>query len=260
MKTLSRLLAAASPLFAASVFGQTIVATDNAGNSQYAPQPNNNWASINGGFGFNTWTSLADTSGGGTYMSGVGSDNRQVDGSYSFALYAGSGSYDISRPLASSMASGDFSILTRFDLSGSGPNLVNLRTGNNTATFGSGELLSFGIVGGNQLSYTDSTGFHLISSGEARGDVWDWNVDFDAAAGTYSLSVTNLGGGFSDLVTGNLEADNTTVGSFAVINSSTGNGQNLIFDQATFATIPEPSAVILGVSGLATLLLLRRRR
>jgi hypothetical protein len=253
------LITAAMALFVSRSFGQITVATDNADFPQYAPQPTHNWSPINGGFGFNTWTGLADTGGGGTFMEGVGVNGRQVEGNFSFALYAGGGSFDISRPLVTSLASGSFSIITRFDLAGNGPNLVNLRTGNNTASFGSGELLSFGIVNSNLLSYTDSSGFHVLPSGEARGSVWDWNVNFNAGAGTYTLSVTNLGGGFADSISGSLDASSTTVGSFAVINSSSGGNQNLIFDVPTFA-VPEPSTMVLGASGLATLLLLRRRR
>ena len=235
------------------------VAYDNADLPAYAPQPNHNWSPINGGFGYNVWTPLADTGGGGTYMEGVGVNGRQVEGNYSFALYAGGGSYDISRSLSSSISSGEFDIITRFDIAGAGPNLVNLRAGNNLASFGSGELLSFGLVNNNQLSYTDGTGFHLLPSGEARGSVWSWNVDFDAAAGTYSGSVTNLGGGFAAFFGGNLEASGTSVDSFAVINSSTGNNQNLIFDVPTFSVIPEPSTLSLVGLGVAALLRPRRR-
>ena len=234
------------------------VALDNADNSNYAPQPNHGWSVINGGFGFGPWTTLGDTGGGGTYMEGVGVNGRQVEGNFSFALYAGGGNFDISRPLSSSIPSGEFDIITRFDLAGSGPNLVNLRSGNNTAGFGSGELLSFGIVNGNSLNYTDGSGLHSLPSGESRGSVWGWDIVFDAAAGTYSGSVTNLGGGFAAVFNGNLEASGTSVGSFAVINSSTGSGQNLIFDVPQFSVIPEPS--VLALAGLGAIALLRSRR
>ncbi len=240
---------------------QAQVAYDNA--SLYPNNPDHSWPGNNGGYGYNLCTPLGGISGGGTYMEGVGVNGRQVDGSYSFALYAGgstgSGSgYAISRPLASSVTSGTFSIITRFDLAGSGPNLVNLRAGNNTSSFGSGELLSFGIVNGSELSYTDSTGLHTISSGEARGGVWDWTVNFDAAAGSYSLSVAQNGGGFSDTVNGSLEASGTSVGSFGVINSSSGNGQNLIFDSPEFQ-VPEPSIWALLGLGAACVWVLRRK-
>jgi hypothetical protein len=238
-----------------------IVAQDNADFPAYAPQPNHNWAPINGGFGYSTWTILGGAGGGGTYMEGVGVNNRQVEGNFSFALYAGAGSFAISRPLVGPIAGvGEFDIITRFDIAGAGPNLVNLRSGNNLASFGSGELLSFGIVNDNQLDYTDGTGFHVLPSGEARGSVWGWNIDFNATAGTYSGSVTNLGGGFAAFFSGNLEAASTSVDSFAVINSSTGNNQNLIFDVPTFSVIPEPSTLSLLGLALASGFWVRRRQ
>src|SRR5580765_5285573 len=99
-KTLITALTAASfAIFLASPVHAglpVIVASDNADNPQYAPQPTHNWSPINGGFGYNTWTPLADQVGGGTYMEGVGVNNRQVTGNFSFALFAGGGGYDIS--------------------------------------------------------------------------------------------------------------------------------------------------------------------
>jgi hypothetical protein len=236
------------------------VAYDNADLPGYAPQPNHNWSPINGGFGYNTWTVLGGAGGGGTYMEGIGVNGRQVEGNYSYALYAGGGSFAISRPLTNGIGAGEFDIITRFDIAGAGPNLVNLRSGNNLASFGSGELLSFGIVNGNQLSFTDGAGFQTLPSGEARGSVWSWNIDFNAGAGTYSGSVTNLGGGFAAFFSGNLEASGTTVGSFAVINSSTGGNQNLIFDVPAFSVVPEPAALSLVGFGLAAWVCGRRRK
>lgn len=262
MKKLSIIFVASSALALPAMAGLPFtVALDNADLAQYAPQPNHNWSPINGGFGYNTWTPLADTGGGGTFMEGVGVNGRQVEGNFSFALYAGGGSYDISRPLAAPIVGlGEFDIITRFDLAGAGPNLVNIRAGNNTGSFGAGELLSFGIVNGNQLSVTDGSGFHLLPSGESRGSVWAWNVDFNTTAGTYSLSVTNLGGGFADFVSGSLEPNGTSVGSFAVINSRTGNNQNLIFDVPAFSEIPEPAALSLLGLGLGAGFWVRRRQ
>jgi hypothetical protein len=231
-----------------------MAATDNADFPDYAPQPNHNWSPINGGSGYGLWTPLADTGGGGTYMEGVGVNGRQVEGNYSFGLYAGGGSFDISRPLISPLATGEFDIITRFDVAGAGPNIVSLRYGNQTTGIGAGQLLSFGIINGNQLSFTDADGFQVLPSGEARRSVWGWKVDFDTVTGNYSCYVANLGGGFEAKITGQLESTGQPVGSFAVINSSTGNNQQVIFDTPTFYSTPEPATLsLLALGGLALL-------
>ncbi len=262
MKSITLLSLVVSAALPASAGLPDIVAQDNADFPQYAPQPNHNWSPINGGFGYNTWTPLADQSGGGTYMEGVGVNGRQVEGNFSFALYAGGGGYDISRSLATPITGGgEFDIITRYDVADSpGATLVNIRSGNDTSSFGGGERLSFGIVNGNQLSVTDGSGFHLLPSGEARGSVWSWSVDFDTAVDTYTLSVTNLGGGFADVVTGSLEGSGPSIGSFAVINSSAGANQNFVFDVPTFSIIPEPSTAALVILGGAGGLWWRRRK
>jgi hypothetical protein len=262
MKTLMIALVTAGMTTLPALAGLPVtVAFDNADNAQYAPQPNHNWSVVNGGFGYHLWTPLADQTGGGTYMEGVGVNNRQVEGNFSFALYAGSGGFDISRPLTSPITGlGEFDVITRFDIGASpGAGLVNLRAGNDTSAFSAGELLSFGIANGNQLSYTDASGSHTMPSGEARGSVWAWGVDFNSTSGAYTLSVTNLGGGFADVVTGSLEASGTSVGSFAVLNSSTGNNQNVVFDVPAFSVVPEPAAISLVGLGLVSAFWLPRR-
>src|SRR4051794_14652569 len=236
----------------------TVVASDNADNAAYAPQPMHNWGTVNGGSGYGLWTPNSGTGGGGTFMDGVGVNGRQVDGNFSFALFSGSGNFGISRPLTSALASGEFEVLTRFDIPGTGPNIVSIRSGNNTTAPTGGELLSFGITNDSQLSYTDGTGFHTLASGESRGSVFSWKVDFNATAGTYSASVVNPAlGGFSTTFSGALEGSGTTVGSFFAENSSTGNNNNVIFDNPTFS-VPEPASM--GLLAIGALAGLRRRR
>ena len=247
VKALVALGIVVSALGVAGAAHSAILAYDSANLPGYAPQPDHNWSVINGGYGYNLWTGLNDIPlgtgvDGGTYMSGVGVEGRQVDGNWSFGLYAYGTGFDISRPLVTPMPYGRFTILTRFDLAGDGPNLINLRSANDTAAFANGELLTFGIDGDvdpTQLCYRDAAGVHVLPSGEARGQVWQWTVNFNALSGIYSLSVTNAGGGFAMTLGGFLEAKRTTVGSFAVRNSSIGGFQNLIFDSPTFSVPPK---------------------
>ena len=98
-------------------------------------------------------------------MEGVGVNGRQADGNYSFAVYADTGAYAVSRALSNSLYSGTFDITVRFDLTGSGSNLVSLRSGNNTNTFGGGELLSFlaSSMAAYAESYADSSGLHALA-------------------------------------------------------------------------------------------------
>jgi hypothetical protein len=243
----------------------TLSASDNAEDPAYQPVPDHDWSIDNGGFGYGFWTPVSDTGGGGTYMEGVTVNNRQVSGSYSYAIYAGGGGFDISRPLTSSITKGEFEINTRFDLAGNNIDLVNLRSGNNTSTFGGGEFLSFGLVAATgqspqQLTYTDNNGLQVLPTGEARGVRWHWQVDFDATSGTYSAQVTNMDNTASTFsFGGNLIAGGPSVGSFAVINTSSGGNQNLIFNQPVFS-VPEPTAFGLSGAGALALLAWSRRR
>src|SRR5437016_2125646 len=121
-------------------------AYDDADDPAYAPPPDHDYSIDNGGFGYGLWTTVTSAGGGGTYMEGPGVNSRGVPttAEFSFALFGST--FALSRPLTSSIVSGEFDIFSRFDLAGIGPNLINIRSGNNTNGFGNGELLSFGIV------------------------------------------------------------------------------------------------------------------
>src|SRR5436309_2303437 len=104
-----------------------VVAVDNADFPAYAPQPNNNWATTNGGSGYKTWTLLDNTAGGATFMGGL---TNTVEGSWSFGLNSSNGPIAVSRALISQISGfGQFDLLTRFAVA-NGTNLFSLRADN----------------------------------------------------------------------------------------------------------------------------------
>ena len=124
-------------------------------------------------------------------------------------------------------------------------------------------MLSFGIVNGNELSYTDSSRVSTSSPRRSRGSVWDWTCKLsNTGPGSYNLSVTNLGGGYATTTSGTLEASAPPVfDSFAVINSSTGGNQNVIFDVPTVTAAPEPSTLaLIGMSAIGSMCYFRHRK
>jgi hypothetical protein len=261
--TTSWALLALSVLLCAAAWApcQQVVASDNADNAAYGPFPNNNWSSVNGGSGYNPWTILGDSVGGGRYMEGVGVNGRQVEGSFSFGLFATNQISSISRPLVSTMTGkGQFDIVTRFDVANPGlTNLhaVNLRAGNFSNTFGSGEQLAFGMIHTNVLGYSDFSGTHSLASFNAVSNAWAWKITFDTVAGTYSGSVFTNNGGLVAAWNGLLKLNDTMgpVSSFGVIDSGIGN---VIFDVPQFS-VPEPAAASIVALAVGALIFWRRR-
>ena len=137
-----------------------------------------------GGSGFGPFSGYTTTGGtrGGTYLVNSGTGNRQIDGLNSFGIYAGSsttrGSQSGWRSVSSPRSSGVFAFSARFDLDNTkGFAGVNLKSQTNSS-FGTGELLSIGIMpasgtlgGNNGLVVTDQSGQRMISFGtnEIRG-------------------------------------------------------------------------------------------
>lgn len=223
----------------------------------------------NQGTGFGAATYVEGTGGGIFLETGA----RRIDGNGSFGMFSGSGGGNSQAGLRTftdgfgtggAYTAGTLTLSARFDLSNtvafSGFNLKN----NSTApgTFGSGELVSFGLTPGtgNNSIFVDglgaSTSINLGSS--IPGQIVDFRLTFDAIAGTYTLEAKFRASGTFSSVSGNLNVANTSAIAFGFANFNTGNSQNLIFDSITM--VPEPGTVLAGVAALGVVAAAIRRR
>jgi len=203
-----------------------------------------------GGSGFGAFYGYTTTGStrGGTYLVNSGTGNRQIDGLNSFGIYAGSsttrGSQSGWRSANSPRSSGVFTFSARFDVDNTkGFTGVNLKSQTNSS-FGTGELLSIGImpasgtVGGNNgLLVTDLSGQRMISFGtnEIRGALVDVKISFDCLSGAY-VAGAKIRGLNTDYLTlsGALKQSGSAVNmaafGFQNANCSGASTQNFILD------------------------------
>lgn len=217
----------------------------------------------NGGSGLGAHTYLEGTAGG-VYLETSGAS---IDGSKSLGIFASTGGQALSR----STTVGSFGIYTssvRFNLSNtvafSGLNIKSSQG----STFGSSELLSWGLTPG--TGNTSIAVFGLANTtinlgSEIRGAVIDFSLAFNSLNSTFTLgakfrasgSFTTVSGSLKDTNGGAAGTGNVTELGFG--NFNTGTNQNLIVDNISI--VPEPSTVgMLAVSLVGGAMLLRRRR
>ena len=139
----------------------------------------------NGGTGLGAHTYLEGTSGG-IYLETGGA---AIAGGKSMDVYASTGGQALDRS-TSPGSFGIYSVSARFNLDNSvafsGFNLKDTHG----STFGTGELISFGLTpgtGNTSIFVSGSTNTSINLGSEIRGAVIDFQLTFDSTAATYTL-------------------------------------------------------------------------
>lgn len=201
-----------------------------------------------GGSGLGPAASLEST-GGGLFLADA-TGGRQIDGTRSFGVYAGTGAQALTRALLNASGAGVVQLSVRFDgdatraFSG-----VSLRSAAG-ANFAAADLLSFGLQpssGADVLVVRGASEQTLPLGADVRGSVLDLRVEFDAPSGTYALSAKRRASAEFTTVRGLLKAVAPAVTHLGFGNFNSGHLQDLIFDNLEVLHSPA-----LGGSGSGT--------
>lgn len=248
-----------------------VVASDSANNYSSWPQTANN------GFGLGNWTYNNTTPNGGysgeflgTSYTANGGGINSANGN-AFGFYANSGTYAEAQAIApfaagSLTANQTFSVQMQNHFIGDsggqeGFNLQN-SSGNDIFQFvfngGSSDYYLYVWTGiGTSVQIDTTVGYTsgplTLDYSQGLGDTWSFSI---YEGNTLENTLTSASTG--DLIWQN---GISQVDLFSLNGGDLGNqNDNVYFNNLTVTTVPEPSSVLLGLSGLAVLVAVRRRK
>jgi hypothetical protein len=228
-------------------------AFDQADNDPYPTQGSASYQ--NAGTGFMAWEPSATENSGGEYLGNA----LMFPNTYSWEI---SQTRAMGRGLETPLAQGQWSFLAQHDANNTHFSGFNLKSTTNNNAFATDELLRFGMDefngGGLYLSTDAGQSYTFLDCGwvDGAGDTLQYTLDWNATAGTYSLSVSNLTETLSSTFSGNLAISGTAVSMLGTGIFGTSTDEHLNYDQLT--VIPEPAiwSIILLTAG--SLIAIRR--
>ncbi|HEY4282883.1 MAG TPA: alkaline phosphatase family protein, partial [Chthoniobacterales bacterium] len=192
----------------------------------------------NGGSGFGPAEYIEGT-GGGLFLPTAANGNRQIDGSKSFGVFAGSttgNTQGMGRSITNPQAAGTLTLSVRFDLSNAvGFSGFNLKSAKGTSWGGTNgsELISVGLrtANGNNTIAINGGAQTINLGSEIRGQIIDFVLNYDSTAGTYQLGAKFRASSTFTTTTGPLKivGQPPTYLGFGNFNGGAAN-QNLIVD------------------------------
>jgi MYXO-CTERM domain-containing protein len=257
-------------LIPTTVFAQVTVASDSANNYSTWPQAANN------GFGFGNWTFSNSVPNGGFSGEFLGSSFTANGGGINsangnaFGFYANSGTFAAAHAIApfsgGSLGAGqNFSVQMQNHFIGDtggqeGFSLQN-SSGNNIFQFyfnggASDYYINVWTAIGTGIQIDTGVGYAAnpltLEYSQGTGNSWSFAI-LEGSTTMATLSSASTGDSIWQPGVSQVDLYNLNGGNLANQND------NLYFNNITIATVPEPSMMVLGAAGLATLFLLRRR-
>lgn len=198
-------------------------------------------ANNSGGTGFGPVTYLEGTSGG-IYLD---SSSRKIDGNYSFAIYSSTGGQAACRAILHPRDMGMMTLSARFDVDNTNAfSGFNLKSSQGV-TFGSGELVAFGLTpgtGNNKLSIYGNTNQSIDLGSSILGQTIDLCLQYNTSTGTFTLGAKFRSSSTYSYVSGYLKNSGVMPAYLGFGNFNTGSNQNLIFDSIRFSMASSTAA------------------